>query len=290
MNFYLKPCLLLFILCLSQTALAWNAAGHRQIAALAWDLMEEPVRQEALFLLKKHPDYPRWLKQQREQDPDYGVFLEASVWADDIRRDQRFYSPGERQTPLFPGFPDMARHSDWHYQDESSGKLAERLPQLAKIVAEQRQGDEERAYALVWLLHLVGDLHQPLHTRGRNDKGGNLFLVKLPRKSAASGKERWQVSLHSYWDDLPGPSWLRGERLRATLPGLQHPPGGKTGDVKRWLAESRALVRHKVYPSAPGEISPEFHKRAKAISRQRIALAGYRLGMWLNLLLTTGLA
>ncbi|MCL2075574.1 MAG: S1/P1 nuclease [Betaproteobacteria bacterium] len=261
------------------TALAWNAAGHRQIAALAWEVMDEPVRRQAILLIKQHPDYDRWLA--RQKDPDYGAFLEASVWADDIRRDKRFYSQGEPQTPPLQGFPTMARHNDWHYQDEERGELGARLPKLAEILADSTRGQDERAYALVWLLHLVGDLHQPLHTGGRSDRGGNLFQARF------FARPHEEVSLHRYWDNLPGPLWLRGERLQASLATIERvEDGGKTGDVKSWLTESRALVEQGVYPpDEDGEISPAFHQQARAMARQRIALAGYRLGMWLNLLL-----
>ncbi|MCL2020971.1 MAG: S1/P1 nuclease [Betaproteobacteria bacterium] len=277
----MKRWFFLLVGCLPLTAMAWNAAGHRQIAALAWEVMEEPIRQQAVILIKQHPDYSRWRARQQEEDPDYGAFLEAAIWADDIRRDKRFYSSDEPETPLLPGFPNMARHGDWHYQDEAGGQLAKRLPELAEILANSTRGQDERAYALVWLLHLVGDLHQPLHTQGRSDRGGNLFNARF----FARPHER--ISLHRYWDDLPGPLWLRGERLRASLPDIERTQdGGKPGAVKNWLAESRALVERGVYPPGEdGEISPEFHQQAKATARQRIALAGYRLGMWLNQLL-----
>jgi len=277
--FGIRRWIALLVGCLPLLAGAWNAAGHRHVAALTWEVMEAPVRQEVVRLLRQHPDYARWRARQRQQDPDYGAFLEASLWADEIRSDPRFYAKNKPKTPLLPGFPDMAKHSNWHYQDESGGVLARRLPELAQILRDKRKKDYERAYALVWMLHLVGDLHQPLHTWGRSDRGGNLFMVR-------SGKRpRERISLHRYWDSLPESSWSR-TALQRHISGKQ--PESKAGDVKRWLAESRALARHNAYPptvNGVGNITPDFHQQAKAIAQRQIARAGYRSGMWLNRLL-----
>ncbi|MDR0234026.1 MAG: S1/P1 nuclease [Zoogloeaceae bacterium] len=286
----MKRWILLFITFLPITVWAWNATGHRQVAALAWEVMDIPVRRQVTLLLRQHPDYARWQKRQQEKDPDYGVFLEASTWADDIRGDRRFYSPNEYPTPLLPGFPDMARHGNWHYQDAQGGELARRLPELAQTLTEKGSGQDERAgeqaYALVWLLHLVGDLHQPLHTGGRSDRGGNQLKVRL-NQNVPGFKAGKQISLHRYWDNLPGPPWLRGERLRASIATLERIPDekGRTGDVESWLAESQVLARRGAYPTVKGgtgRISPAFHQKAKGIAEERIALAGYRLGVWLN--------
>lgn len=275
----MKRWIALLLGCLPLFAGAWNATGHRQVAARAWEVMDAPVRAEVVRLLKQHPDYARWQARQRQQDPDYGAFLEASIWADEIRSDRRFYAAREPKTPLLPGFPDMARHSDWHYQDESGGVLAERLPELAHMLADKRRKASERAYALVWMLHMVGDLHQPLHTWGRSDRGGNQFYARF------FGRPKERISLHRYWDSLPEPAWGRAP-LSGRVSGKS--PETATGDVKRWLRESRALAKKKAYPplvKGLGDISPKFHQQAKTAARGQIARAGYRLGMWFNLLL-----
>jgi hypothetical protein len=280
---FLSLSLLLFCSLFPRAAQAWNAAGHRQIAALAWENMNETARRRASALLRQHPDYPRWQKRQQEKDVDYGVFLEASTWADEIRHDARFHSPNEARTPPLPGFPDMLRHSDWHYQDEGGGKL---LPRLSSLAKDLLHGDTDRqVYALPWLMHLVGDLHQPLHTGGRHDRGGNQMSVKNP-----FNPRQPLHSLHRYWDDLPGPSWLRGPHLEKTLPPLRAlpQPAGMPGDTARWLAESRALLARQVYPaptSGVPEITPHFHREAQKIAQRRIAAAGRRLGQWLNWIL-----
>ena len=166
-------------------ALAWNATGHRVVAAIAYDRLTPHARAEVDALLRKHPDFG--VLSGRE------AFLAASVWPDTIKGDNRFYDdtrPNAQPTPLLPGFPSMARHTNWHYIDvpfspdgtplkpPKSPNALDQLQRLLKIVG---PADPE-AYDLPWLIHLTGDVHQPLHCTSRflksqphGDPGGNLF-------------------------------------------------------------------------------------------------------------------
>ena len=69
-------------------AFAWNGAGHRLVAAIAWDNLDTSTRQAAAELLRTHPDRDHWLLKSRyyaAESQDYVLFVEASTWADDIR-------------------------------------------------------------------------------------------------------------------------------------------------------------------------------------------------------------
>lgn len=247
--------------------------------------MSASSRQKAADLLRQHPDYPRWLKRQQKNAPtahsDYGVFLEASTWADEMRGDARFYGTKDAPTPRLPGFPDMRRHGDWHYRDAGGGNIDGALKKLASDLAQGNRA--AKIYALPWLIHLVGDLHQPLHCGGKNDRGGNGTSVINPARS-----KHPEMSLHKYWDDLPGPHWQRGKYLEAALTKLRRlPPPAHTepvGDINRWYAESRELLAKQVYPPRK-KISPAFQSHAEKIADLRIRAAGRRLGRWLDKLL-----
>jgi hypothetical protein len=279
------PVFLLLLFCLNASpAFAWNAAGHRLTAALAWERMAVPVRQRATALLRQHPDYERWKKRQQEADPDYGVFLEAAIWPDNIRYDPRFHHADEPPTPLLPGFPHMLRQTQWHYRDEpgvaSKGEIDTRLEQLARDLA---TGDAAaQIYALPWFLHLVGDIHQPLHVGGRGDRGGNGFEIEVAGRASKS-----VLTLHAYWDDLPGPSRLRGAALENALRPLREQPSPPQGDIALWVSENRALLLQDVYPAAADSprLTPAFQRRAQSIAQSRLAAAGVRMGRWLNRLL-----
>jgi hypothetical protein len=278
-------CILICLLLLSSASYAWNGAGHRQIAALAWEEMSAASRQKVADLLRAHPDYSKWQQRQQKNDPkgnpDYGVFLEASTWADEIRGDARFYGTKDAPTPRLSGFPDMRRHSDWHYRDAEGGAIDSGLKKVAADLATGNRA--AKIYALPWLIHLVGDIHQPLHCGGRNDRGGNKRMVINPQRP-----KRPEMSLHQYWDDLPGPHWQRGKYLEAALTRLRRlPPPASTesvGDVNRWYSESRALLAKQVYPPRK-KISAAFQKHAEEVAALRISAAGRRLGRWLDRLL-----
>ena len=278
--------------------LAWNAAGHRLVAAIAWEHLRPDVRNEVTLLLRQHPDHGRWLKRAGEDDSDRRAFIEVSTWPDEIRKDNRFYTAGsDDPTPTLPGFPDMERRRDWHYVNiplnatsdaqPLSGQINRQLVALARTLANP-DADQERTYALPWLVHLVGDAHQPLHTSirldasGKWDKLGNGLEVQNPFNS------RKPVStLHAFWDDLPGPPWLRGDKLDQARQALigSHPRRPRSISSQRWIEESWKIARDSAYPprdEAIPTVTDVFFKNSQEIANRRIVQAGYRLADLLN--------
>lgn len=278
---------LLAILLCSLPAHAWNAAGHRLVAHMAWEGLPAAHQAAAHALLSAHPDFSRWASAER--DTAALQFAEAATWADTIRHDPRFYDDerGEAPTPALPGLDDTARHRSWHYVDlgqdgtPRKGQIDRQIPRLASRIADPEVPDAEAAYALVWLLHLVADIHQPLHVGEGDDEGGNRIRVDNP-----SGKGPEVISLHRLWDDLPGPPWLRGKALLERSAQLQarYQPG-RIGSPLEWVRESHAL-HAEAYPGTPDDetlqLSPEFLGRAREIARQRLSQAGERLAALLN--------
>ncbi len=285
-------------LCTASPSLAWNSAGHRLVAAIAWDQLAPEVRDEVVSLLRQHPDYARWIRQTGEEDRERTAFIEASTWPDDIRKDKRFHSSGqEAPTQTLPGFPDMERRLGWHYvnipltatagSSPLSGQLDRQLEELPEILATSPI-PAERAYVLPWLIHLVGDVHQPLHTsvrvdaQGKWDKLGSSLKISNPFNS-----RRPLTTLHAFWDDLPGPPWLRGERLdqavRALLAAYPRPSSGTSGG--QWMRESWTLAREHGYPPDDDPlpaITQAFYENSREIANRRITEAGYRLADLLN--------
>jgi len=201
---------------------------------IAWESMDAGTKSAVGQLLRQHPDYERWQARAHGGDPELTAFLEASTWPDDIRKDRRFYTTGrEEPTATLPGFPDMERRLHWHYVDRpvnpgagtgpAAGVIDRQLAVLARIVGDRQATMAERAYALPWLIHLVGDAHQPLHAAsrygpdGQSDNGGNLVSIVNPFAARYTS-----MSLHRYWDDLPGPPWLRDGRLASAARSLPH--------------------------------------------------------------------
>ncbi|MBS1189902.1 MAG: hypothetical protein H6R10_1694 [Rhodocyclaceae bacterium] len=269
-------------------AWGWNAAGHRLVAAIAWRQMSPIAQHRVTDLLQIHPDYRKWTAKAGD-NPGYTAFLEASTWPDDIRKDRRFHDEGrEAPTPPFPGMADTARHKDWHYVDQFSnkvrdGELDHQLERLTRLLRNPGTPPAERAYALPWLIHLLADIHQPLHVGSRDDGGGNRFEIENP-----FNRRLPFTNLHTWWDDLPGPPWLRGPRLERAADALlaSQPKPPRQGSLALWEKESRELSRETAYPAATGSLLPaitaDFAARSQAVANQRLATAGYRLGRLLE--------
>ena len=265
---------------------AWNAAGHRLAATIAWQQMSPASQRFIAVALSRHPDYDRWAEKARSTAAA-AIFAEASTWPDDIRRDPRFYNEGrEAATPALPGLSDVARHKNWHYVDldvtgkTKEGELDRQIERLSQLLRSTRK-NEQITYALPWLMHLVVDMHQPLHVGRQGDGGGNHVEIENP-----FNKRLPFSNLHTYWDDLPGPPWLRGQRLEKNVARLrENYPPPEQGNIALWRDESHRLLA-QVYPKTDGSLLPmitdEFQQQSREIANRRIVDAGYRLGRLLE--------
>lgn len=273
--------LLLLGILIPSSAHAWNGAGHRIVASIAWERLSPTGRQSVTRLLRQHPDYPRWSRHAgKGMDVDQTTFIEASTWADDIRRDPRFHHRNETPTPTLPGFPDMRRNSHWHYADaldtREPDNLYTALATLSEDLSNPRTPTVHRAYALVWMTHLVADAHQPLHNGFRADRGGNEFALVRNAQSLSTD------NLHSFWDALPGPSNLRGTPLLHTADALivEHRilDDGPI-DFNRWFHENLKISQQAGYPDQdpPVALTERFVSRAHAIANRQLVVAGTRL-------------
>ena len=303
--------LAIFSIVFSSGALAWNALGHRLVAAIAWEEMHADTRAAVTRLLREHPDYPRWRKRAGEDatrsDIEQRIFIEASTWPDEIRQDARFYSAGKGEpTTTLEGFPDMERRAGWHTvgiplegdfdATPISGQLDRRLPELIGALGRPGSGDVsanplERIYALPWVIHLAGDSHQPLHTSarlradGQWDKQGQGLDIRNP-----FNRRKPTSTLHVFWDDLPGTSRLRGDKFDAAAHALAtaHASVNRSTDTLRWIKESWQLARGQAYPALspdttePVEIDAAFYEASQEIADRRIAQAGFRLAAVLD--------
>jgi hypothetical protein len=255
-------------------------------------------------LLKLNPSYQDWVATASPQDRDEVAFVTAATWPDVIKkRGSGFTDDGEK-----PSAPDAAKnegyagklqHRYWHYIDvpfspDGTPLKQPRAPnaktQIAAFrtaLASSSASDELKSYDLVWLLHLVGDIHQPLHCTSRfdhdqpdGDRGGNLVaLCARPCRS----------ELHALWDDIlgtktdPKAAIKKAAKLDAPDPRLA---AVKDEDV--WIAESLQVAKTSVYiapigvGAGPFEVDAEYRKQARAVAAERVALAGARLAKLLN--------
>ena len=185
-------------------ALAWGALGHRLVARLAESSLDAQAQAEVARLLRGEADpslagIAAWADELRSTDPDLG------------RRSARWH---------YVNIDDPGCNFDPQADCRGGNCIVIALEQQAAILADPARSDEERRQALKFVVHFVGDLHQPLHAGRSHDRGGNDYQVNWNGKGS---------NLHSLWDS----GMLNAQRL----------------DEEAWLARLRALP-------VPAPVSP----------------------------------
>ena len=285
----------------ADSLLAWNITGHKVISFLAYSHLNQKARARVDAILQAHPDYGSLFSKGTSTsawDVRRNAFVNASAWPDVIRNDPRFSD--EAGAPAPAGFATARKHGDWHYTNtpypaefaDVKQPAVNAVTQLATLLESlNRSGPvtAEEAYALPWILHIVADLHQPLHAMSRyrrvngqpeHDAGGNRCYLSNSR------------NLHGYWDGLLGRDDSEGNvaRLAASLGDQTPAPQRQNVNPQDWIGEALALVPSHVYnlpgncedKNAPVEPGPEYGIRAVHTARARAALAAYRLAEILN--------
>jgi hypothetical protein len=302
-------------MCLAAPASAWNDFGHMQAAALAWQRLTPQARVRVTALLKLNPSYGRWTRGVKAAQRDRVAFLRASTWADAIKGDSRYRNDDEKAPAASQnlGYRDLLRHKYWHYVDQPFSPDGARLPavpepnaatqvELFRRVLSAPGGSEDvKSYDLTWLLHLVADLHQPLHCVERyersdrdGDRGGNEVKLRAAESPALCEDPRFcpfgePDNLHILWDGLTGASYSVAS-VDAENARLPEPSARKAGrlDTATWLAEGLALAKTHVYAApigrghGPFAMTREYQEQALRLARKRISLAGARLAGVLN--------
>ncbi|HVO99118.1 MAG TPA: S1/P1 nuclease [Bryobacteraceae bacterium] len=293
---------------LSPSVSAWNATGHRLIAAIAYDRLNPKTRARVDELIRRHPDYEKLFLQGAPTEPKArarAAFIAASVWADQIKGDPRFYDetrPNASPTPLLPGFPDMARHTVWHYYDtpyapdgaaieqqkppHALSELKRIIPLIGNKADVPPTSASNPVYLLPWLEHIEGDVHQPLHcvsrflkSQPKGDQGGNLVYIGTR-------------NLHSIWDGAAGQDTTDAYAAKYIAEAIAAHPAPRRTEKKpeKWIDEGFRLAVSDVYTfgnetgtrDKPLPLPPGYLDHAAKVAQGQIARAGYRLAAVLN--------
>jgi hypothetical protein len=298
-------------------ASAWDGFGHMEVAAVAWAQMSDPAKTRSIELLKHNPQYKTWIKGVAANDRDRIAFMMAATWPDFIKRQKGYKNDGADNGDVPPpgpkasqniGYKDKLRHKYWHFidttlspenpnfkKDPPAPNVKTQIATFRKVLPSSSGADDDvRSYDLVWLIHLVGDAHQPLHAAARfskafpnGDAGGN--LVKIDCESAVSCESASE--LHAFWDNILGPNETTPQRVAAAAEQLPQADSAKASitDESIWLEESFELAKSVAYESPPirddGEtstITEDYRASALKVAKQQIALAGARLAKMLD--------
>lgn len=309
-NLLIYVFLVCFITGFSQNIFAWDDVGHKLTTYIAWQRMTPEVREKVSKLLRNAPEdsdlgmlYPQDSRSEAAKQLEH--FMLAATWADIVR---------ERS---FPVRNKKYHQSNWHYYDdfwtmengqlkildkkeEDGGKAVPKLFEFEKVLMNPAISDAEKSIALAWVLHLAGDIHQPLHCSARvtpeepkGDQGGNLFLL-TPKDTPRDKQE----NLHWFWDSIVKRSVVRkndapdaiylpkiGNSIMKKHPFEKMQNRLRLGKFDDWHKEGMQIVTTQVFPSTlirfqtPTEA---YKKNAFKISEEQIALSGYRIGEMLN--------
>ncbi len=207
---------------------------------------------------------------------------EVASWADQIRREQRDTAPWH-----YVDIPVTAGKFDRERDGRGGDNVIDALNAQIKILSDKSGPREKRVEALKWVVHLVGDIHQPLHCAERGkDKGGNTRLVMYPGQREAQ-------NLHKVWD-----TWLVrevvgrrkiaevGDALAATIAPRNQKEWAK-GTPESWANETHRVAVDVAYHDVPADGPPPalgkaYVERSRAAVVEQIERAGVRLAAVLN--------
>lgn len=304
----LITCLAAVIFAVAPAAHAWNNHGHMAVAAVAWAHMTPAAQRRAGELLKLNPDYAKWIADAAPGDEDRVAFLKAATWPDEIKHTKGYhndgYKPADPRAGDMTDYSDMLQHKGWHFIDlpfSPDGTPTEPpfgvnvVTQIEKAeanLASRSASDAAKSYALVWLEHLVGDLHQPLHATSRftaalpgGDTGGNLVNACSDERTTCGAKD----NLHAFWDDVTGKT-SKVASVDSYVERLK--PANRDqvaiSDPTKWADESEDLAQQFVYAAPVGtgtdnsSLTKDYRANAKKVAATQIELAGERLAVALN--------
>ena len=190
-------------LCTPAAAFAWGCEGHQLIALIALKQLVPNALNKAHQLLRGKP-IDSHLERLCEASA-LDVLVNVSTWADDIRNERR-----ETAHWHFVEIPLNAPRNDLnHFCPSEAGCVVKAIHEHADLLRSGSGTIRKKAEALMFLIHFVGDLHQPLHTAGNGDRGGNClpiaFFGTRPELQGNTmeelAKENFRPNLHAVWDN-----------------------------------------------------------------------------------------
>ena len=288
---------------------AWGCKGHQTVAFIAEKHLTPDARQFVQKLLNENPIDPKLSRYCGGAIRD--ALADASTWADDVRTERK--------------------NGPWHYIDiprgaqrgplepfcGAEGCVTRAIEEQLAILKDKNADAAKRADALRYLIHFVGDLHQPVHTTTNADEGGNCVPVKYLRRSPHEHNHSYSPNLHAIWDtaiperdaegaDAPEYAAMLDALFAADIEGWQ-----KAGiHLSDWAWEGHDYAESTAYGNLMPKIAIEpnvavhsctddnnigdrllhqnivageaYEEKAAMVVEKRIAQAGVRLAMILN--------
>jgi nuclease S1 len=240
-------------------AYSWGPQGHRVVGTIAESNLAPEIKKNIV------------------EEFNINNLADIANWADKIRRNRKQENP-------------------WHYTNIKEGEwtyvvsrdcpkrncVVEKIKEFSAVLANIELPLKRRKIALKYLVHFVGDVHQPLHLGNRKDRGGGKIRLDYLGRN---------VTLHYLWDggliDWKRKNLLKyAKHLNAQLQDLEKSKWLHS-KVNAWANESRSLALKYAYPLENNELSKTYISKGREILSQRMVQAGIRLADLLNQLLRT---
>lgn len=279
--------ILLFTALLSPNTFAWGDRGHEITALIAWQFMTPTTRRQVTQLLASDnsgltaPDIAAqstWADKYRDSDRnDARIRYQQTFRWHFINLD--LADPNFDTACVQPGLNEEASRGPEH------ACIVDKINQFERELRDRNADIRERLRALQFVLHLIGDLHQPLHASNNDDDGGNRMHVIVGANN--------RMSLHSYWDgevvrrlgrDVDNAAAILTKQINA-----EDITRWQRGTTRDWALESWRIARGDIYrrlpeplPDGSYRLDNNYQNRAKEIARLQLQRGGVRLAFVLN--------
>src|SRR5688500_865899 len=255
---FIRTFLLVSSLFIAQSAFSWGVTGHRVIGEIAQDHLTKKAKKELRKLIGNE------------------TLAWWSNWPDFIKSDSTWNHASPWHYVDLPGH--MEREKFIEELKKLPGKnLYTQIPAMLAELKDKSLPVEKRRVALYFLIHLIGDLHQPLHVGRDEDAGGNKIVVYWFDK---------KTNLHTLWDSMliefQQYSYSEYAKL-LNIADENRVKAWQSGSLEEWFYESH-VMSDSIYDATPNEskLSYKYNYQFQKIVEEQLLKGGVRLAALLN--------
>jgi len=246
-------------------AFAWGHEGHRIIAEIAEQFIEPQTARQIRDLLAID---------------NVATLADVSTWADEIRLQRPKTAPWHYVNIPIQSSAGETEGYDAARDCPHDDCIVAKIEQFELVVADRQASERQRLEALKYLVHFVGDIHQPLHVSDNNDRGGNDVMVIFLGYS---------TNLHAVWDTGIIEAALGPDERSYALNLVQKITPGKLeswskGNPIAWANEGYEIAARIIYGKLPhtGTLPDSYEAEALPVVNEQLERAGVRLATALN--------
>ena len=248
------------LITISFNANAWWDKAHRMVCDEAYKLLSVPAKKFVDPLIKEH-----------------GSYGTACLWADWVKNEDR----QNTRSWHYINLPDSEQNT-YKASCPENGCLIYAFHKQIKVLNNRSKSFRERAEAVWFIGHFVGDVHQPMHAGYPEDRGGNDHKLKFPDGTSTNMHSVWDGQIIEHMDSLFGEQYLLKNVSRKIGKFINNP---QSTEFESWAQESRDIAMQGSVGYRNNElkiVTDEYLENHFEIVQERIALGAIRLSQVLN--------